>query len=71
LPGVLFFSLRNDAQHQSSRAPRQRRMLEYKIASRFPRDPDAYYALMLDGAFQQDLHVRGLKMARTVPMFSG
>ena len=38
-------------------------MLEYTTRTRFPRDPDAYYALMLNGAFQQDLHVRGLKMA--------
>ena len=37
-------------------------MKEWRSFSRFPCTADAYYALMLDGAFQQKLHMTAMKM---------
>ena len=39
-------------------------MREFSTRSRFPCGPDEYYALMLNGPFQQQLHVRGLGMTK-------
>ena len=37
-------------------------MKEWRSFSRFPCTADEYYALMLDGAFQQKLHMTAMKM---------
>ena len=37
-------------------------MREWRTFSRFPCTAKEYYALMVDGAFQERLHVDGLKM---------
>jgi len=36
--------------------------LEWHIRSRFNRSPERFFAHMMDGAFQEDMHVKGLKM---------